>query len=106
VNVTNYASGVEAARSGEHTYTVSVGWDGLPTECTCPADEYQPGPANTSWPSLAVERSSTGPCTATPIRRPTSTRTRRSRGGESSGIDELRATPHPPTMSAKRRILT
>ena len=74
VNVTNYASGVEAARSGEHTYTVSVGRDGLPTECTCPAAKYQPGPANTSWPSLAVERSSTGPCTATPIRRPTSTR--------------------------------
>ena len=44
VNVTNCACGVEAARSGEHTYTVSIGRDGLPTECTCPADEYQPGP--------------------------------------------------------------
>ena len=44
VNVTNYSYGVEAARSGEHTYTVSIGRDGLPTGCTCPADEYQPGP--------------------------------------------------------------
>ena len=44
MNVTNYASGVEAARSGEHTYTVSVGRDGLPTECTCPAAKYQSGP--------------------------------------------------------------
>jgi hypothetical protein len=44
VNVTNYSYGVQAARSGEHTYTVSIGPDGLPTECTCPADEYQPGP--------------------------------------------------------------
>ena len=44
MNVTNYASGVEAARSGEHTYTVSIGRDGLPTECTCPADECQSGP--------------------------------------------------------------
>ena len=44
VNVTNYSYGVQAARSGEHTYTVAIGPDGLPTECTCPADEYQPGP--------------------------------------------------------------
>ena len=44
VNVTNYSYGVQAARSGEHTYTVSIGPDGLPTECTCPDDEYQPGP--------------------------------------------------------------
>ena len=44
VNVTNYSYGVEAARSGEHTYTVAIGPDGLPTECTAPADEYQPGP--------------------------------------------------------------
>ena len=44
VNVTNYSYGVQAARSGEHTYTVSIGRDGLPTGCTCPADEYQPGP--------------------------------------------------------------
>ena len=44
VNVTNYSYGVQAARSGEHTYTVSIGQDGLPTGCTCPADEYQPGP--------------------------------------------------------------
>jgi len=43
VNVTNY-SYVQAARSGEHTYTVSIGPDGLPTGCTCPSDEYQPGP--------------------------------------------------------------
>ena len=79
VNVTNYSYGVQAARSGEHTYTVSIGRDGLPTGCTCPADEYQPGPANTSWPSPAIERSSTRPCTATPIRRLPSTRTSRSR---------------------------
>ena len=44
VNVTNYSYGVEAAKGGEHTYTVAIGPDGLPTECTCPADEYQPGP--------------------------------------------------------------
>ena len=44
VNVTNYSYGVQAARSGEHTYTVSIGRDALPTGCTCPADEYQPGP--------------------------------------------------------------
>ena len=44
VNVTNYSYGVEAAQGGEHTYTVAIGPDGLPTECTCPADEYQPGP--------------------------------------------------------------
>ena len=44
VNVTNYSYDVQAARSGEHTYTVSIGRDGLPTGCTCPADEYHPGP--------------------------------------------------------------
>ena len=48
VNVTNYSYGVQAARSGEHTYTVSIGPDGLPTDCTCPADEYQPGPCKHS----------------------------------------------------------
>ena len=44
VNVTNYSYGVQAARSGEHTYTVSIGPDGLPTGCTCPAAKYQSGP--------------------------------------------------------------
>ena len=44
VNITNYSHGVKAAQTGEHTYTVAIGPDGLPTECTCPADEYQPGP--------------------------------------------------------------
>ena len=44
VNITNYSHGVQAARSGEHTYTVSIAQDGLPTGCTCPADKYQPGP--------------------------------------------------------------
>jgi hypothetical protein len=44
VNVANYSYGAAAARSGEHTYTVTVGEDGQPTDCRCPAAEYQPGP--------------------------------------------------------------
>lgn len=44
VNVTNYSHSVAAARSGEHTYTVTVAPDGLPSDYTCPAAEYQSGP--------------------------------------------------------------
>ena len=43
VNVTNYFYGVEAVQGGEHTYTVTVE-RGQPTDCTCPAAEYQSGP--------------------------------------------------------------
>lgn len=44
VNVANYSYGVAAVRTGEHTYTVTLAPDGQPTDCTCPAAEYQPGP--------------------------------------------------------------
>ena len=43
VNVCNYSYGVAAARSGEHTYTVTVE-AGEPTACTCPAAKYRDGP--------------------------------------------------------------
>jgi len=39
VRVENVSYGAE---SGEHVYVVTVE-DGATIECTCPADEYQPG---------------------------------------------------------------
>jgi hypothetical protein len=41
-NVTNYSYGVQAARAGEHTYSVELA-DAEPVSCGCPAFEYQPG---------------------------------------------------------------
>lgn len=41
VNVTNYSYGVQAARAGEHTYSVRL-QNGTPVECGCPADKWQP----------------------------------------------------------------
>lgn len=43
VNVTNDSYGDEATQTDEHTYTVNVE-AGQPTDCTCPAAEYQSGP--------------------------------------------------------------
>lgn len=42
VNVCNVSYGVQ--EKAEHTYTVTIGPDGLPTDCGCPAAEYQSGP--------------------------------------------------------------
>ena len=41
----------------EHTYAVNVAQTGETSACSCPADEYHPGPANTDEPSRARLRS-------------------------------------------------
>ena len=152
MNVCNLSYGVR--EKADHTYTVTVE-RGQPTDCPCPAAEYQSGPCKhvvavaadrevldkamhgDSDPSTdadanqavatdggesvdepetceqcgheGVESYVCGQYTdAADDRRDdvTGTESADFGGGESSGVDELRATPHPPTTSAKRRILT